>query len=215
VFHLRLKRVSKTIFIQIKVGYMENFSYIVGDEATRLAAVVDPGFDVERILELSERSGLKIKYIILTHEHMDHAQGGGELADKTGAKIVAHEKVALKKDVAVRDGDVLNLGGLKIDVIHTPGHTPGSICLLVDKKLITGDTLFVGGCGRVDLPGGSAEELYHSLFDRLMMLEEDVAVYPGHDYGPKPYSTIGYEKKTNYVLKPRTKEEFLEFMAKP
>jgi glyoxylase-like metal-dependent hydrolase (beta-lactamase superfamily II) len=100
-----------------------------------------------------------------------------------------------------------------IKVIYTPGHTPDSICLLVDnKKLLTGDTLFVGECGRTDLPGGNSESLYDSLFNKLLKLSDDVEVYPGHDYGLKPYSTIGEERRTNYVLQPRSLMEFVEFM---
>ena len=105
----------------------------------------------------------------------------------------------------VEAGEVLKVGNVSIKVLHTPGHTPDSICLLVDsKKLITGDTLFVGECGRVDLPGGSAEKLYDSLFNKLMQLDDSIEVYPGHDYGPKPSSTIGEQRQTNYVLQHRS-----------
>lgn len=194
---------------------MGNFSYVIGDEETQRGAVVDPGFDVERILEVASQKGLKIKYLVNTHEHMDHTSGNRDLALQTGAQIVAHEGSPIEKDISVKDGDVLRLGETEIKVIHTPGHSPGSVCLLVDKKLLTGDTLFVGECGRVDLPGGNAEELYDSLFKKIVTLDDDVEVYPGHNYGVKSYSTIGFEKKNNYVLKPRTKEEFIRFMAEP
>jgi glyoxylase-like metal-dependent hydrolase (beta-lactamase superfamily II) len=102
-----------------------------------------------------------------------------------------------------------------VKVIHTPGHTRDSVCFLVEKKLFTGDTLFVGECGRTDMPGSDAGALFESLFTRLMKLPDDTEVYPGHDYGPRPTSTIGAEKKNNYTLQPRTKEEFIEFMAEP
>jgi glyoxylase-like metal-dependent hydrolase (beta-lactamase superfamily II) len=100
-------------------------------------------------------------------------------------------------------------------VIHTPGHTPDGICLLVDNKLLTGDTLFVGECGRTDLAGSSAEDMYHSLFDKILALDDSIEVYPGHDYGNKPISTIGDERRTNYTLEKRTLEEFIEFMSEP
>ncbi|MEM0272890.1 MAG: MBL fold metallo-hydrolase, partial [Thermoprotei archaeon] len=105
--------------------------------------------------------------------------------------------------------------GLKLGVIHTPGHTQDSVCYVSEGRVFTGDTLFVGECGRVDLPGGSAEQMYHTLFDKLSRLPDDTIVYPGHNYGATPYTTIGYEKKNNYVLKPRSLQEFLEFMATP
>ncbi|MEE9586217.1 MAG: MBL fold metallo-hydrolase [Nitrososphaerales archaeon] len=203
------------IFFQVPVGSMENFSYIIGDEETRQGAVVDPGFDTEKILEIAVQNRLKIKYLIDTHEHMDHTSGNRDLALKTGSKIVAHEYAQITKDISVKDGEELKLGETSIKVIHTPGHTPGSICLLVDRKLLTGDTLFVGECGRVDLPGGSAEDLYSSLFNKILNLDDNIEVYPGHNYGAEPSSTIGSERKHNYVLKPRTKEEFVRFMALP
>jgi glyoxylase-like metal-dependent hydrolase (beta-lactamase superfamily II) len=129
--------------------------------------------------------------------------------------VIAHTSSTNQKDIEVDDNSLIQVGEVKIKVIHTPGHTPDSICLLIDNKLLTGDTLFVGECGRTDLPGGNAKELYYSLFGKLMKLDDEVEVYPGHDYGVHPYSTIGLEKKTNYVLKKRTLEEFIEFMGSP
>ncbi len=201
------------IFIQLPIGHMQNFSYIVGDDDTRLAAVVDPGYDLEKILKTVYEQELEIRYIVDTHEHYDHTGENKSLALRTRAAVVAHEDSPIDAEITVKDGDVLRLGDLEVKVIHTPGHSPGSICLLVDKKLITGDTLFVGECGRIDLPGGSAEELYDSLFNKIVTLGDDIEVYPGHDYGQEPYSTIGYEKRHNYVLKPRTKEQFIDFMT--
>jgi hydroxyacylglutathione hydrolase len=192
---------------------MQNLSYIIGDDDTRLAAVVDPGYDMEKIVKTVNEQELQIKYIINTHEHFDHTGENRSLAVYSGAEIVAHEDSPIDADIFVKDGDILKIGELEVKIIHTPGHSPGGICLLVDKKLITGDTLFVGECGRVDLPGGSAEELYDSLFNKIATLDNDIEVYPGHDYGQEPYSTIGYEKQHNYVLKPRTKEQFIQFMA--
>jgi hydroxyacylglutathione hydrolase len=169
------------------------------DEKTRLAAVIDP-VDVDRILKIAEQKKLKIKYIVNTHSHFDHIAGNEELKAKTGAKIVAHENSKIEKDITVKDGDVIILGKLKIKVIHTPGHTQDSICLLVNKNLFTGDTLFVGGSyGRTDLPGGNFEQLVNSL-QKLMKLDEKVIVYPGHHYGKKKFSTIR-EEKVNLIAR--------------
>ncbi len=197
---------------QIPVGSMANFTYVVGDEKTRVAAVIDPSWDLEKVLDALKAHGLKLQYIINTHTHFDHVLGNEQLAALMGAKIIMHKNSKLDNDLAVNDGDTIQLSSISIKVIHTPGHSKDSICLLAENKLFTGDTLFVGNCGRVDLPGGSAAELYDSLFGKLANLDDKIEVYPGHNYGSKPYSTIGDEKRTNYVLKPRTKEEFLLFM---
>ncbi|MCP8310171.1 MAG: MBL fold metallo-hydrolase [Candidatus Methylarchaceae archaeon HK02M1] len=201
------------IFVQIFIGFMANFTYLIGDEKSRLAIVVDPAGDLERILKEVEKHSLKVKYIINTHAHFDHIDGNKDLALRTGARIIMHEKSREKKDTSVGDGSIIEVGNLKIKVIHTPGHTPESVCLLLDNKLLTGDTLFVGGCGRSDFLESNPKELYRSL-QKLMKLDEDIEVYPGHDYGEKPFSTIGYEKKNNYAFKFRTEEEFVQFMGK-
>jgi len=191
---------------------MENFSYIIGDDKTHLGVIIDPGFDTEKILNKASQMKLTIKYLIDTHEHPDHISGNMNISKKTGAKIVAHKDAKIKKDLAVKDEEIIRIGETNIKVLHTPGHSPESICLLVDNKLITGDTLFVGECGRIDLPGGNAEDLYHSFFDKILKISDNVEIYPGHDYGLKPFSSIGFERKYNYVLRPRTKEEFVRFM---
>lgn len=203
------------IFEQIPVGFMQNFAYLVGDENARLAAVVDPAWDVDRILAVANRYGAKIIFAINTHHHADHTAGNSELVKATGARIVAHESSNIKKDISVKEGDTLQVGSVELKFIHTPGHSPDSMSVLVDGKLMTGDTLFVGECGRTDLPGGSAEQLHDSLFNKLMKLPDEVEVYPGHDYGAKPRSTIGYERTHNYVLKPRSVREFVQFMKEP
>ncbi len=204
------------IFKQISLGDVgRNFAYIIGDEATRDAAVIDPGYNVEKILQQIQQLDVNVKYIVNTHSHGDHTSGNAQLKEKTHAMIVAHAKSPRPKDVAVKDQDTLQLGKLTVGVIHTPGHTPDGICLLVDNKLVTGDTLFVGECGRTDLAGSSAEDMYHSLFDKILALDDSIEVYPGHNYGNRPSSTIGHERKTNYTLEKRTLEEFIEFMSEP
>ena len=194
---------------------MENFAYLIGDEEAGLAAVVYPAWDIEKILELARKNGLRVIYAINTHHHPDHTSGNDRIVKATGTKIVAHEASRNRKDIAAKDGETLRLGSLELKLMHTPGHSPDHMCVLVDGKLMTGDTLFVGECGRTDLPGGSSEQLYDSLFNKLMKLPDHVEVYPGHNYGPKPHSTLGYEKTHNYVLKPRTAGEFVQFMREP
>jgi len=201
-------------FRQIKhVG--DNFSYVIADEEGGESAIVDPSFNGDFIVQLAKKNGFRVKYVIDTHHHGDHVTDNSKVKSAFGSKIVAHKFSKVNKDVGVSDGDVLTVGKVKMKVIYTPGHTPDGICLLVDGKLLTGDTLFVGECGRTDLPGSSSEDMYDSLFNKLMKLDDNIEVYPGHDYGPKPHSTIGEERKTNYVLERRSLEEFVEFMREP
>ena len=156
-----------------------------------------------------------IDAVLYTHHHIDHTADIGRIKAFSGSAIVAHRLSSIERDIEVVDGDILELGHLRIKVIHTPGHTGDGISLLIDGKLLTGDTLFVGECGRTDLPDSSVEDMYHSLFSKLMRLEDDIEVYPGHDYGPRPFSTIGEERRTNYTLKGRSLKEFVEFMRTP
>ncbi|MFH0896938.1 MAG: MBL fold metallo-hydrolase [Candidatus Bathyarchaeota archaeon] len=200
------------IFEQVKAEDGDNFSYIVGDEDSKEVAIVDPSFSADQLIGIAEQRGLKVKYVVDTHSHRDHTEDNGTIAKLFNAKIVVHRSARIEKDSSVDDGNVIDIGKVKIQVIHSPGHTPDSICLLVDGKVLTGDTLFVGECGRTDMLGGSSEDLYHSLFDKLMKLDDSVEVYPGHDYGSTPHSTIGLERQTNFVLEKRTLKEFIEFM---
>ena len=203
------------LFKQIQ-QHGDNFSYIVADEETQEAAVVDSSFNAGAIIKILKTKSLNLKYIINTHGHSDHTAGNTELNSTFHAKIVAHKLSKVNFDIGVEDGDVLSIGKIPINVIYTPGHTTDSICLLVDnRKLLTGDTLFVGECGRTDFAGGSSKSMYDSLFNKLMKLEDAVEVYPGHDYGPRASSTIGEERKSNYTLQPRTLKEFIGFMAEP
>lgn len=203
------------IFRQIKLGTMENFCYVLGDEDSREAAIVDPHGEIDRLEGIIKRDGLTVKYIINTHTHWDHVAGNDELRGRTGAEVVTHRLGRIPRSLSVEHGDVLSVGSLTIEVLHTPGHSPDGICLLVNGKLLTGDTLFVGECGRTDLPGGNAEQLHNSLFEVICRLDDDIEVYPGHDYGTTPFSTLGHEKRHNYTLEPRTREEFVRFMSEP
>jgi hydroxyacylglutathione hydrolase len=202
------------IFKQVAVGSFQNFAYIIGDDETKTAAIVDPAWDVDRLLSLCEENGLKVALVMNTHSHHDHVQGNDLVAKRTGAKIVAHEKSPVQKDIPVKEGSLIALGSLRIQVIHTPGHCPDHVCFLANAKLLTGDTLFVGECGRTDLAGGNSSDLYDSL-NKLMKLPDSTEVYPGHDYGSKQSSTIGYEKQHNYTLQHRTRDEFIKFMSEP
>ena len=192
-----------------------NFSYVIADEDSGEAAVVDPSFNADTIIRLARKNGLNIRYVINTHHHWDHVAGNTEIKSCFSSKIIAHKLSNVERDIGVDEGDILKVGETTIEIVHTPGHTLDSICLLVDGKLITGDTLFVGECGRTDMPGGSSAEMYNSLFTKLMELDDDIEVYPGHDYGSRLHSTMGEEKKTNYTLEKRSLEEFVEFMKEP
>jgi hydroxyacylglutathione hydrolase len=200
---------------QISVGQMANFSYLITDDGEeKETAVIDPSWDLEKILEIIKKNGYRVKYIINTHSHFDHVLGNDQIVAITKCKVIQHQNSKEKHDISVNDGDELKIGKTLLKVLFTPGHSKDSICLIVDSKIIiTGDTLFVGNCGRIDLPGSDPEEMYNSLFEKILNLDDNLVVYPGHNYGYKPISTIGEEKKNNYVLVPRTKEHFIKFMT--
>ncbi len=198
---------------QIQVGNMQNFSYIVEDEDTRESIIIDPSWDLIELEMLIKENNLKIKYIVNTHHHFDHTIGNEAMVKSTNALIIQHENSELKHDISVKDGDLIKFGNSKLKVLHTPGHSRDSICLMGDGEIFSGDTLFVGNCGRIDLPGGSAKELYHSLFDVLHSLDDNLVLYPGHNYGHKDTSTIGQEKITNMVMQKKTEQQFLDMMG--
>jgi len=197
---------------QIEVGNMQNFTYIVEDEETKEAVVIDPSWDLDQVIEIIERNVLTIKYVINTHHHFDHTIGNDAIIKHTHSKVLQHKASTLRNDIAMPDGFEIKFGKSNLMVIHTPGHSKDSICLVGDGKIFSGDTLFVGNCGRIDLPGGSAKELYNSLFHIMNKLGDDLILYPGHNYGGSPTSTMGKERKSNFVLQPRSEREFLDFM---
>lgn len=200
---------------QIVLGPMANFNYILVDEATGDGAIVDPAFDVPQLVEEARRHCTRIALILVTHGHHDHIQGVPEARRLTGAPVVAHPDSPAKPDQPVRDGDVVRLGQTELRCIATPGHEPTSICYHGGGHVLTGDTLFVGECGRADLPGSDPGLLWDSLLNKLAKLPADTVVLPGHDYGKAPTSTIGREVAENYVLKPRTRDEFVKFVLSP
>ena len=198
---------------QIEVGNMANFTYILEDEESGDAILLDPSWNLDEVQNVITRYDLKIKYIVNTHYHFDHTLGNKVMAKSTGAKIMQHEASTLDHDITLVDGQKINFGNAELTVFHTPGHSKDSVCLVGDGKIFSGDTLFVGNCGRVDLPGGSAKELYHSLFDILYNMDENLVLYSGHNYGSSPTSTLSKEKTTNFVLQKRTEQEFVELMG--
>jgi hydroxyacylglutathione hydrolase len=204
-----------TRVVQLEVGPMANFSYIIADENKRVAAIVDPSWDLEKMYTILEAKKWRVTMIINTHNHFDHVLGNEQIASRTGARIAQHQDSNWEgKYVSITDGEQIPLGDTVIKVLHTPGHSKESISLLVnDESVFTGDTLFVGGCGRVDLLGGDVNEMYDSLYNKVLQLNEDLIVYPGHNYGSSPWSTIGKEKKNNPTLQSRSREEFVKFMT--
>ena len=199
---------------QILVGNMANFTYLIIDDEEKETAIIEPSWDLDKIFELVKNNQYKVRYIINTHSHFDHILGNDQIVEVAKCKVIQHENSNIKHDISVKDGDEILLGKTQIKILFTPGHSKDSICLIIDSKIIiTGDTLFVGNCGRTDLPGGDPKEMYHSLFEKLSNLDDKLIIYPGHHYGYKPISTIGEEKANNYVLVPRTQEQFVKFMT--
>ena len=202
---------------QIRLARMAVFCYLIGDENSKTCALIDPAFDIGRILSEAQRLQYRITHIINTHGHSDHTAGNRAVKAATGAQLLIHEldaqrlgkmlhntfsrilggKGSPRPDVLLRDGDIVRIGETNLKVLHTPGHTPGSICLYADGNLFTGDTLFVGAVGRIDLPGGSRLQLRTSFREKIFVLPGETIVWPGHDYGPAPTSNIAHEQKTN------------------
>ncbi len=228
---------SDLYFEQLPVGQMANFAYLVGSRSTREALVVDPAWSVDALLDRAEADGMQLVGALVTHYHQDHVGGsifGMEIEgiprllerNPVPIHVNEHEADGLRQvtgasesDLARHEaGDVITLGELRVRLIHTPGHTPGSQCFLVEQKdspgrLVSGDTLFLGSCGRVDLPGGDPEAMYRSLNQTLMALPDETLLYPGHLYSSEPSDSLGEQKRTNPFLRVSSLDQFLMFMG--
>jgi len=196
------------IFEQIACGGDRNFAYIIGDEESGTGALVDPAYNTEGICARADELGFEITHVINTHGHYDHAGGNQDVCGRTGGQTVAHDSAG-GQDIPVCDGDSLDIGHISLKFIHTPGHTPDSMCVLAGKRLCTGDTLFVGKVGGTGF-GNDARQEYESLHTKLMCLDDEIEVYPGHDVGVRPVSTIGEEKEENPFLLCPDFESFLD-----
>ena len=211
---------------------MVNFSYLIGDRTTGEVLMVDPAYGVADLLGVAADDGMSVTGVLVTHHHPDHVggsmmgysiQGLAELLSHVSVPVHAHREEARlvtritgldPADVVAHDsGDVVRAGAVEVSLLHTPGHTPGSQCFLVDGMLVAGDTLFLDGCGRTDLPGSDPEAMYHSLC-RLAELPDDTVIYPGHRYSVPSAATLEAVKETNIVYKPSSKEAWLTMFGR-
>lgn len=217
---------------QVVASQMANFMYLIGDASKREAFVVDPAWDVKGLMDLAQQDGYRVVGALVTHYHPDHVggdlfglpvEGLAQLLEMASVPIYVnkHEADGLRKVTGVSesdlrrvdDGDTTRVGNIEIRFLHTPGHTPGSQCFLLGNRLVAGDTLFVQGCGRVDLPGGDPDAMYHTLTGKLARLNPDTVLYPGHHYGPTPTSTIGDELEQNFYLRAGSLDDWRKLMG--
>lgn len=215
-------------------GQMVNFVYLIGDRETGDAVVVDPAYRVQELVDILGADGLRLTGVLATHWHPDHI--GGDLmgygiegiqevlglpdvaapvhVHRDEAEWVTRATGASANDLVAHDsGDTVEVGAIPIRLLHTPGHTPGSQCFVVDGKLVAGDTLFLDGCGRTDLPGGDADQMYESLTQRLAAIPDDTVLYPGHRYSPAPSATMGETREQNYVFRLPTLEQWRRLLG--
>jgi len=210
---------TELIIEQIEIGPMQNYTYIIGSRETREVAIVDPAWDIDSLVKHLAEKDYTLKAALATHYHPDHiggsfsgnqVEGVAQLMEVNPVKVYAHKEEAdgIKKVTELSDsdivkvdsGDTLMLGNIEVEFLHTPGHTPGSQCFRIKNTLVSGDTLFINGCGRVDLPGSNTEDMYHSL-RKLSDLPDDTLLLPGHNYGHVPNATMGETKNTNVYLR--------------
>jgi glyoxylase-like metal-dependent hydrolase (beta-lactamase superfamily II) len=207
---------------------MVNFVYLIGDRTTGECVVVDPAYGVDDLVRIAGADGMRITGALVTHYHPDHCGGSMMGFNIEGvAELLRHDSVPVHVQddeaewvlkvtdlsdgdlVRHRSGDVVMVGEVPIELLHTPGHTPGSQCFFVDDRLVSGDTLFLDGCGRTDLPGGDPEALYQSLTQTLARVPDDAVLFPGHQYSPAPSELLGETRRRNMVFKPKSAEQWL------
>ena len=211
---------------------MLNFVDLIGDRETGEAVAVDPAYAPGEVLDLLAADGMRLTGVLATHYHPDHVGGDmmgfsivgiGQLLELTDVPIHVQRDEAryVSAVTGVTDalvshdsGDTVTVGSVAIELVHTPGHTPGSQCFLVDGKLVAGDTLFLEGCGRTDLPGGDPEAMYHSLTQRLAKVPDDTVLYPGHLYSADPSATMGETRARNYVFQPKNLEDWMRYFGR-
>ena len=222
---------DELILEQIQIGPMQNFTYLVGSKATREVAVVDPAWDIEKLLNLIDEREYKLTAALVTHYHPDHCggsfgqnkvEGVAELLESRPVKSYVHKLEAdgVKKVTGISDsdlarvdsGDRLSIGDIEVEFLHTPGHTPGSQCFKISQTLVSGDTLFIDGCGRVDLPGSNPEDMYHSI-QKLAALPDETLLLPGHNYSAVPHATMGETKKHNTYMRIGDLETWKQLMG--
>ncbi len=228
---------SDLYFQQIPVGQMANFAYLVGSRSARQCLLVDPAWAVDGLLDQAEADGMEVVGALVTHYHQDHVGGSIFGMDIEGVArllerspmplhVNEHEAEGTRKVTGASEsdlvrhasGDELTLGEVRVRLLHTPGHTPGSQCFLVEERgqpgrLVAGDTLFLNSCGRVDLPGSNPEDMYYSLNRTLKALPDETLLFPGHMYASEPYDTLGGQKRTNPFLRVTSLDQFLMFMG--
>jgi glyoxylase-like metal-dependent hydrolase (beta-lactamase superfamily II) len=219
-------------FRQIKAGTMENFVYAIGCTETRECVLVDPAWEIEELLESLDNDEMTLSGALITHYHPDHCggsmygftvQGLPELMATRPVPVYVneHEAEGLKTVTGLSDsdlriqssGDTIQVGKIPVQFLHTPGHTPGSQCFKIGNFLVSGDTLFVEGCGRVDLPGGDSDEMYRTLTQKLATLPDDTILYPGHHYSPEPHATLEHIKRTNHYLRVASLDDWRRIMG--
>jgi len=205
---------QEMILKQIGIGPMANYAYFIGDAENKDVGIVDPGWDSKEIIKTAQKENYNIIAILLTHGHFDHITEVDNLAANFNCPVyISKQEYAhlnAKTIIKVNDHDKIKIGKIDIECVLTPGHTTGSQCFKYKNVLLTGDTLFLQGCGRCDLPGGNPKEMYHSLYNVLMRLPDDTIIFPGHAYSSKTCSTIAEQKKTNPYLMCKSEKEFLE-----
>lgn len=213
---------SPILVRQLEIGPMENFVYLIGDPESRQAMIVDPAWEIDTIFKRANEENLQITGALLTHHHYDHTNGIEELLERMDVPVYVNkhdlEFVKTQKShlTPIDQGEKIKIGNVEIETIHTPGHTPGSQCFKTSNGLITGDTLFIDGCGRCDLPGGDVEQMYYTLTQKIMRLPDETTIYPGHNYALLPTAHLSEQKKTNPYLRlaSLSLDEFLKLRMK-